>query len=89
MTVMHEGQSTTDKRKILLQDVHVSAPHVPARAQIRYDSQEEESKRSRTVQIKASAGIQAVLCAQVRGLKKIQLIQNQRQCTSIFSTSHV
>lgn len=67
----------------------MSAPHVPARAQIRYNSQEEASKCSRTVQIKVSAGIQAVLYAQVRGLKKIQLIQKQRLGTNVFSASHV
>lgn len=64
--------------------MHLSAPHVPARAQIRYDPLEKASKCSRAFQIKLSVGIHAVLHAQVRGLKKMQLIQN-KDSTPIFS----
>lgn len=83
-TLIHGGQSSADRRKILLREVHLSAPHVPARAQIRYDPLEKASKCSRALQMKLSVGIHAVLHAQVRGLKKMQLIQN-KDSTPMFS----
>lgn len=39
--------------------------------------------------MKASAGTQAVLCAQLRGLQETLSMQKQSLGTNIFSTSHV